>query len=293
MVIKNQFNQKKSFKTLAKEHQIRFRKEILNVGYDTHENVINEEAAKRGLNFYNDFDITKAVALRYNNKYSKHLYANLLRSEHIPFNLFIPLQTDLLFVKNVFNKLVSGDIKEILEIKIEEAPKPAKKYLDDKTSFDVLIKYLHKDNQVGVFGIEVKYTEGAYPLKKESAESRNILNKNSNYWQTMRKAAIFREGNDDELIKNFYRQIWRNQLLGEKMKQVDNIAHFTSITFYPKGNKHFTTALSNYQAFLKVPNTVLGITFEDFFETLAKHSNSIRFDKWIEYLKKRYIITQH
>lgn len=286
-----QIKKNKSFKTLAKEHQIRFRIEILNVGYDTHENVLNEEAARRGLNFYNDFDITKEVANRYKNKYSKHLYANLLRSEHIPFNLFIPLQSDLGLVKKVFNKLVPGAIKEILEIKIECAPKPAKKYLDDKTSFDVYIKYLHKDNQVGVFGIEVKYTEGAYPLKKESTESRNILNKNSNYWQTMRKAAIFREGNDDELIKNNYRQIWRNQLLGEKMKQVDNIAHFTSITFYPKGNTHFSKVLTEYQAFLLEKDSTFGVTFEDFFETLAKHSNSIRFDKWIEYLKKRYIIT--
>lgn len=291
MVIKNQFNKKKSFKILAKEHQIRFRKEILKVGFDTHENVFNEEAAKRGLNFYNDFDIIKAVALRYNNKYSKHLYANLLRSEHIPFNLFIPLQTDFDLVKKVFNKLVSGHIKEILEIKIECAPKPAKKYLDDKTSFDVLIKYLHQDNQLGILGIEVKYTEGAYPLKKGSKEDDFVQNKKSIYWETMTKSEAFKQGYDKEIIKNDYRQIWRNQLLGERIKQVDKIKHFISITIYPKGNTHFTATLSNYQSFLKVPNTLLGITFEDFFKTLSDEAPNPRFAKWITYLNNRYLIT--
>ncbi|MFZ4455170.1 MAG: PGN_0703 family putative restriction endonuclease [Bacteroidales bacterium] len=290
MEIGKQYSRDDDFKRKARLHQSKYRAEILQVDFDEFGNMLKEEDGQKGLNFYSEFDILDAVYERYGKKYSKQLYSNLLRSEHIPFNFFIPLRYDLDFARIVLNEFVSNSIKEVFEIKIEYAPEPAENYLYDRTSFDAYIKYIHSDNEIGILGIEVKYTEQAYPLKKGSKEDIDINNKNSNYWSTTRKSGLFENPNEESLIRDDFRQIWRNHLLGESIKQKDHLSHFTSITLYPKGNSHFEMILPKYKSFLTKKESVIGITYEDFFEKLKVHSPSIQFNRWIDYLNKRYII---
>jgi len=255
--------------------------------------------------FGNDSDITEELYLcimeyicsgdemryeRYGESYSKQLFSNLLRSEHIPFNLFIPLRNDLDFAKIVFNKLLSNTIKDIFRIKIEFAPSPKEKYLNDRTSFDTYIEYTHMDGSSGILGIEVKYTEQGYPLKRKSTEEIQIKDKESKYWSTTKKSGLFKIGVDEKLIQDDYRQIWRNHILGESISQVDNTKHFTSITIYPEGNTHINEALAEYQGFLISQDRVLGITYEEYLSTLTEFSPSRRFRHWIDYLQKRYIV---
>ncbi len=285
-----QYNFDDEFKQKARVHQSWFRANVLKVNPGEYENFLNDEDGKKGLNFYQDFDILPAVHKRYGNKYNKQLYSNLLRSEHIPFNLFIPLRYDHKFAKKVLSELFSVQIKEILKIEIEYAPSPKEKYLDDRTSFDAYIKYIDEDNHLGIYGIEVKYTEHGYPLKEKSTEEKQVKEKNSKYWTVTNKSDLFKKGIEDKLILDDYRQIWRNHILGESIKQVDKIIHFTSVTFYPAGNTHFTKAISEYQKFLNMPERVLGVTYEDYFSTLEKYSPNDRFNLWINYLIERYIV---
>lgn len=290
MELKDQYNYDDNFKQKARLHQSRFRANVLKVDYDEHKNFLKSEDGKKGLNFYDDFNILNAVHERYGKKYNKQLYSNLLRSEHIPFNLFIPLRYDHKFAKKVLSELFKDKIKEILKTNIEYAPPQKEKYLDDRTSFDAYIKYIDEDNHLGIYGIEVKYTEHGYPLKKDSTEDRQIRKNNSRYWAVTNQSGLFKKGIENKLILDDYRQIWRNHILGESIKQVEKIMHFSSVTFYPAGNTHFTKAISEYQKFLFAPDNVFGITFEDYFSTLKKFSPSNRFDDWINYLKERYII---
>lgn len=278
------------FKQKARLHQSRFRAKVLKVDYDGYKNFLKSEDGKKGFNFYQDFDILNAVHERYGKKYNKQLYSNLLRSEHIPFNLFIPLGYDHNFAKKVLNELFKDKIKEILKIEIEYAPSPKEKYLDDRTSFDAYIKYINEDNHLGIYGIEVKFTEHGYPLKKNSTEEKQVKNRSSRYWTVTNQSGLFKKGIENKLILDDYRQIWRNHLLGESIKQEDKIMHFSSVTFYPAGNTHFTKAISEYQKFLISPDRVFGITFEDYFSTLKIISPGNRFDDWIKYLKERYIV---
>jgi hypothetical protein len=162
--------------------------------------------------------------------------------------------------------------------------------LDDRTSFDAIIKYKHTDNQIGILGIEVKYTEHGYALKKGSKEEKDIKKLESKYWLTTQNSNLFVKGVEQKLIHDNFRQIWRNQLLGESIKQKDVVGHFASITLYPKGNIHFSKILAEYQTFLAVKDKIIGITYEDFFKVLIKHSTNSRFDNWIAYLKERYLI---
>lgn len=115
-------------------------------------------------------------------KYScSQMLTNLLRSEHIPYNVFFPMRLYDNETVALFNDLLGTDrIESITDIKIEYAPvktdtESSKEIplLGDGTAFDVYIEYILKNSQPGAkggIGIEVKYTEKEYHLKPESKE---------------------------------------------------------------------------------------------------------------------------
>ncbi len=273
-------------------HQSKYRAIKLDVPADSYGNYLTQEDAAKGLNFYNDFNIFQEVKKRYPN-YSKPLYANMLRSEHIGFNLFIPFKSDLDFGKQVFNELLNQQIQSIDKIEIEYAPSPAQKYLNDRTSFDTYIEYTHSDNQKGIIGIEVKYTEHEYALKPDSKQERDIQNKDSKYYTVSEQCGLYKSGTIEQLISDKFRQVWRNQLLGESILIEDNdqFKHFTSLTIFPEGNLHFIETSKAYTDMLKNnSNRFVPVTYEHFFKICAEHCPNDRYKNWIDYLQERYIV---
>lgn len=105
----------------ARLHQSIFRAKNLNLPFDTYGNYLTKADGEKGENFFNGFGIFEAVK-KYR-KYNKPLYSNLLRSEHIPFNFFIPLDKDRNFCKNIFSDILKIEIRSIDRIEIEYAPK--------------------------------------------------------------------------------------------------------------------------------------------------------------------------
>lgn len=293
---------KSGFLRQARLHQSKYRSEILKVPFDTYGSYLTKIDAKNGLNFYDDFGIFNTVKKRYPN-YSKALYANMLRSEHIPFNLFVPFQQNLEYCMKVFNEIMGGCIKSIdrqcilcnkNNIVIEYAPQPSAHYLDDRTSFDTYIEYTHIDNSKGIIGIEVKYTEKEYQLEEGSPEDKAIKDYTSLYYYIMDKSGIYLSGYEDDLISNRYRQIWRNQLLAESIRLRHNnvFKHSSSLTFFPKSNGHFVDASNEYLTMLKEKKTkFIPVTYEKFNSLCRKCSPNEQFVKWTDYLDERYIVT--
>ena len=284
-----------NFKQKCRRHQYKFRTEELKVDKDVYESMLRNEDGQSGLNFYYGFgirELVKKIPLR------KQFHCNLLRSEHIPHNFFIPLEQNKEFCKQVFNDQLGGIIDRILWLKIEHAPKPKEKYLDDHTAFDTYIEYQHIDGSKGILGIEVKYTEGSYPLKEGSTEHRMMTTdfEKSSYKKRTEKSGLFQMKPDDfdELKKDRFRQVWRNHLLGESIiiEDSNKFKHFHSLTFYPSGNIHFTEVISEYkEKFLKpeYQYRVQGITYEDFFQSCRKYCPNKQYGDWIGYLEKRYL----
>lgn len=283
------------FKQKCREQQSKFRSKELEADKDIYDNMLQDEDGKRGLNFYDGFgirDLVRKIPFR------KQFHCNLLRSEHIPHNFFIPLNQNKEFRKQVFNDLIGGGIESVHPIEIEYAPKPKENYLDDHTAFDTYIEYQHIDGFKGILGIEVKYTELSYPLKAGSTEHRmmNADFEKSSYKKRTEKSGLFQlnGGDFDELKKDRYRQVWRNHLLGESiiLKDGDEFKHFHSLTFYPSGNIHFTEVISEYkERFLKpeYQYRVQDITYEDFLKSCRKYCPNKQYGDWIEYLEKRYL----
>ena len=131
-----------TFKTKARAHQFAFRENVLNDFYDEKnpQVILSPHSAQCGLIFcdtYRDLILEKVKK----SHSSPALLSNMLRSEHIPFNLFVPMEEDLEQAKLLFNKLVGGGIANICKIYIEFSGEADKSmYLNDRPSFEPYIK---------------------------------------------------------------------------------------------------------------------------------------------------------
>jgi hypothetical protein len=277
----------------ARLHQSRFRAEKLNLQSVNYGNYLTKEDAEAGMNFYNGFGIFDTVRNRFP-KYNMPLYANMLRSEHIPFNLFVPFNFDKNYCKKVFNEFLKNRINSIDRIEIEHAPKPRKNYLNDATSFDTYIEYTTNDSLKGIIGIEVKYTEREYGLEKDSTQETAIKEKTSKYYTTSQQCKLYRPEAIDKLTSDKYRQVWRNQLLGESILITDKnkFTYFTSLTIFPQGNSHFVETSKDYIEMLTSNDLkFIPITYEEFFSVCKKYCPYENYQDWINYLISRYIVT--
>jgi len=286
-----QYPKDDNFKAKARLHQSHFRSEILQVDFDEYGNRLTRADALNYLNFYPGLGVIETIKNRYP-KYSKGLYADMLRSEHIPFNMFAPLKQDLNFAKKVFSQLTNLEIKEITEIKIEYAPLPAAEYLNDKTSFDTYVEFITDAGEMGFLGIEVKFTEHEYKLKPNSKEANDIDKLDSPYEKISNCPGLFVPDSMKKLKSDRLRQIWRNHLLGESilLHTETKFKHFISLLFYPSGNKHFAKVIPEYKSLLAPVNRnkLLGITFESYFDILSQFTLSNEYANWLQYLKSRY-----
>lgn len=283
---------KSGFLGRARLHQSRFRAEYLNLPYDIYGNYLTQQDGENGKNFYDGFDIFEEVLKFSKKKYNKALYSNMLRSEHIPFNFFIPLDKDRNYCKNVFAHILNAEIKSIDKLIIEYAPKPRFNYLKDKTSFDTYIEYTNSANDKGIIGIEVKYTERDYKHKSKT-EQENITNNSSIYFEVSKKCGLYKPDALEVLPTDRFRQIWRNHILGESILLVDNekFRHFTSLTIFPAGNTHFVETSNMYIELLNNKNgKFIALTYEDFFTILNHHCPNSNYKTWINYLSRRYIV---
>ncbi|MFA7174126.1 MAG: hypothetical protein WC340_12095 [Kiritimatiellia bacterium] len=163
----------------------------------------------------------------------------------------------------------------------------AESYLNDGTAFDTYIEVIKAGGKKCGIGIEVKYTEQAYPIGR--TEKVNVEDHNSPYWRTARNSGSFIDTDDPIFGSDPLRQIWRNHLLGLSMIQRGDVDEFYSVTLFSDGNDHFHKELPRYKSMLAIEarDHVLGCTFEKF---IAAIDGSSDFLVWKEWLKRRYVV---
>lgn len=329
-----------AFKEKARKHQIKFRKDP-EIGIPAMEETpaakANYQKVKSSLLwkdakddygfriFYSGFrkEITRQV---YSDRKTRDfkigpMVTNLLRSEHIPYNVFFPMTWDKEGAVNLFNDILKTNrIQSVNKIVIEYNPGT----LADGTAFDVFIEYNTTDNKVGGIGVEIKYTEKEYPLKvkdkegkftKEYKETHDITTGDirlaDNYMIPSQQSGWFTsdaiknvEASQikdivGHVVQNRYRQIWRNHLLGASMMLPNDkgvhLDEFTSLTVYPNGNGHFSQDLWNDYGLLLTEagkTTLRHITYEELFPKMRTYLRGVKdVDNWIDYLERRYLIS--
>lgn len=135
------------FKAKARAHQFAFRENELNDFYDEKnpQVILSPDAAKQGLIFcdtYRELIRSKVKSFK-----SSVLFSNMLRSEHIPYNIFTPMEEDINATAMLFNEIIGGGVSKINRILIEYAGTADKsEYLNDGTSFDTFIEYISAEH---------------------------------------------------------------------------------------------------------------------------------------------------
>ena len=286
MNIGTQYKPDNEFKAEARLFQSKYRAEVLEVEFQDYGNRLTDSDAEALLNYYDRLNSRKVLRQRYPN-YSRKRDADMLRSEHIPFNLLAPLDTNHEATIRIISDAWNIDCTEIQLIEIESAPSPKENYLNDGTAFDTYLKVLLRNGNTCGIGVEVKYTELDYPIGK--TESINVKNHDSLYWETARASGCFKNPDNEIFGTDLFRQIWRNHLLGLKMVEIGDVDEFYSITLFPDGNNHFHHVIPEYISSLKDKDQphVIGCTFETFISAIQ---GSPEFEEWKDWLSKRYII---
>ena len=282
-----------AFKARARAHQFAFREEVLGDYYEEKNPrvILSPGAVRRGLIFCETY---RDLILRKVGKFgTSALFSNMLRSEHIPYNLFVPMEEDPDSAVAVFNEIVGGGVSRIRRVCIEFAgDEDRAMYLDDGTSFDAYVEYESVDGERGGIGIEVKYTEHGYPIGvKEAADIKNV---DGLYRKMTVKSGYFVPDLDVQVFLKAHhlRQIWRNQLLGYAMVDRGEIQRFHHVHLYPRDNSHFHQyAIPEYKRLLtrKGEECFVGLTYESLFDMLGRYFTTDRQKEWVDYLYRRYI----
>jgi PD-(D/E)XK nuclease superfamily len=205
------------------------------------------------------------------------IYNNLLSSQPLCFNLFAELQQDLLLATKVFTKLAPEAVKEVTGIKFEYSPgRGGKKYLGDKTAFDVYVEFKNFRDEKGFIGIEVKYHEA---LKDKPAKMKD------RYFEVAKEMGCFKENRFDVLPKKPLEQIWRDHLLCGSMLKADNFKTGFYVFVYPKANQHCEKAVTKYKKCLSDETTFKAWTLEDVAKAIKEQTD----EKWIDELIDRYL----
>ena len=290
-----------NWKEIAKQKQLTFKKELglsqsgMHAGKEyTH--ILSNNDAEKGANFYcyndkQELEQLEKWAKSQNRKvnFLSNGLKNMLRSEHIPYNLFYPLEKlrkkengDLeKFLNSLFD--FKMNITKVLSIEIESATNLHKNdLLKDNTSFDTYIEYLDENLKCGI-GIEIKYTERSYPYgKTEIARMDNVKDE---YNELTNRCGLFKTAAASELRKKELKQPWRNHLLGIKLKEIGYLKKFHSVHLYPEGNLYQKEVCNEYENLINsdYKDSFIPLTFERFILELEPYDIKIT-----KYLKDRY-----
>lgn len=284
-----QYAKDDAFKAAARLHQSRFRVHDLDVSdFREYGNRLPSTAALAGKNFYPWPGLLEAVAKRFGHG-DKKLYWDMLASDNVPFNFFVPLR-DLPLAKHIVAAWTGDSVERIVRIEIEWAPSPSREHLGDSTSFDAYIEYERTDRRLGAVGVEAKYTEREYGWGAQ--ERTRMLGLDSPYHRVHRTARLYRDDALPKLATRRLKQFWRNQLLGEAMLQRGSLARFTSVLLYPSANSHFSHATAEYAALVQPEEShrFASVPFEQFIATCRSKCETSASSDWLDYLEKRYIV---
>ena len=291
-----QYDKDDEFKAAARLHQSRFRVEQLGLpDFADYGNRLTATDAAAGLNFYAAWPaIFEAAKQRFPLKGPTvpKLYWDMLASDYIPFNFFVPLREEPLLADALCSSWVGHPV-QVTQICIEWAPSPKAHYLDDATSFDAYFEYLTPTGAHGGVGVETKYTEKEYDWG--TTERIRMFDENSMYHKVHAASGIYADGTVDFLRTKRFKQLWRNHLLGEAMLLRDRatLATFTSVLLYPHGNTHFVEVAAEYAGLLRPDSgsrRFVAQTHEDVLAFLRNRASTPKVKDWLDYLSRRFIV---
>ncbi len=205
------------------------------------------------------------------------MYAYLLSSQPMAFNLFAPLQQDLKLASAVMHRMLPGRCSRVTAIAFEYSPgRGDSRYTADFSAFDVFVQFQTPRGTPGFVGVEVKYHEN---LKEQPDRHR------ARYDEVARDMGCFRPEAWQRLRQRPLQQIWRDHLLAGACRMIDGFDDGLLAFLSPSGNPACNDALSAYQDCLTATDTFVHWSLEAFVDALLAATA----DRWVREFSDRYL----
>lgn len=208
------------------------------------------------------------------------LRKNLLSSQPLCFNFFGLLYQDKRFAKKVLAQFYP-EISEVKKILFEFAPTPKESFTNDNSAYDVAIEVV-VNGEVGLIGIECKYTESFSPKEYRTERYQQIYNSSKAF-----------SGSYEEFTASRYNQLFRNQLIAESLLQNNKYSFVNTALFCaPEDNSAQQTGVK-FRELLNLSHANFQvITFLDFIESIqqskiTKEQREFSMLLWARYIAYR------
>lgn len=213
------------------------------------------------------------------------LFNNLLSSMPMAFNLFHPL----MMIKEKYPSEINNIVKNLFpelpidiveSIDIEFIPNPPERYINDKSAMDASIVFTDKQSKKYIIAIETKYTDSL---------GTNKARDNKRKLEFAIESGLFTvEGINH--IKNGCTQIYRNFLLTESYRFIENFHDSYSIILAPKNHPTTEKEIESLKKYLKEEYhyKLKKYSLEDFI-SIIKTNSPMEFRQWAEHFHSRYL----
>jgi len=203
----------------------------------------------------------------------ERLLSNLLSSQPMAFNIFLPLKwKDYSIATCVFQSLLSElSLKSVDNIRLEyvlgdDNGKSKRIIQTDNSCFDVYIEYTDNNNNKAGIGIEVKYTESfsKTDFNKEQGEKKERYIRAINlYNQT------FKKNYTEKYLSPKFNQLFRNQLLAVEVQDKFKI-NCVQIVVHSEQDNKCLEAIEEFKSILNRTNIFYSFTIEQLILTILK-----------------------
>lgn len=245
-----------------------------------------------GRNFVGNtaFDVAKSVVAQRTDKgksaaglmHEGRLYNNLLSSQPLAFNFFGPLARSMPLATAVLGQFVELD--EVTAVEFEYAGEPESTgSRPDNSAFDVAVKFI-RGGRPGLLGIECKYTDSLDSKKYDKPAYKELLADA----RTFRQNASY-----DELTRPSFNQLFRNQLILERLMQVGDCEFGESLVFcHGADDTALETAVQFGSQIVKGPTSGFGsLTYQNFIVATQRLELTWEEREWTMLLWARFCAT--
>jgi hypothetical protein len=283
------------FKARMRAHQSWYRAEVLRVPFGTGPGPSSTQErgsmlaladADRGANFVSPevFDLARRRIAEGHGVDAFRCLRNMLSSQPMCFNLFGPLALDRALATSCMRALFPGEVAQVLEVRVEYAPSPRARYLDDRTAFDAFVVYERTDGAKAFLGIETKLTE-TFSAKNPRDPSKYVEH-------ARRSPSIWPRSGETALWDRRWCQLWRDHLLVEAVR-LDGGAGYAAgrlaVVHHP-ADPDCDGAIAGYRALLAPGDaSIVDLPLDRIVATWAATVCRVEHREWLEKLRVRYL----
>ena len=167
------------------------------------------------------------------------LLGNLLTSQTMCFNLFLPQAAALETATLIWQAVLPKTVTQVNRVLLEHSPGRGdeKDGTGDHSAFDAAVFYRHVDGSDGLIAIETKYSEPFSPPGRGPTPFLQSFGP---------KCGLFSQEGWQAVLSMKTQQLWRTHLLAQRMKS-DLLRHVTYLVLHPSGDVECSSVLPEYR----------------------------------------------